>query len=126
MSDVTSGASPPSGGGGEEEGKCPHCKRKKHDTGKYPRSKSERKKALLRDANDPNSGLSEAAKKFILKRDGDLVPRGYEVSHEEPLYTKPKSERCKIDKASNLKTQMRSKHRRRHRSCGEQYHLYPR
>ena len=125
MTDATSGASPP-GAAQADEGKCPHCGRKKHDSGKYPRSKSERRKALLRDAKDPNSGLSPTARRFILNNDGNLVPRGYEVSHEEPLYTKKKGERCKIDKADNLRTQRRSEHRKRHRPCGQQYHDYPR
>ena len=125
MTDVTSGANPPGAAAGAEE-RCPHCNRKKHDTGKYPRSKSERKKALLRDAGDPKSGLSQRARDFIIANGGDLVPYGHEVSHEEPLYTKPKGERCKIDKAGNLKTQRRSAHRSRHRPCGQQYHAFPR
>ncbi len=52
----------------------------------YQRNMSERKKALLRDANDPNSGLSNRARKFILDNKGNKVPKGYEVSHEKPLY----------------------------------------
>ena len=122
MTDATSGA----GIGIPKTAVCPHCGRKKHDTGKYPRSKSERKKALLRDAKSPKSGLSKAARAFIVKSGGDLVPPGHEVSHEKPLYTKKKSERCKLDKASNLKTQTRSAHRARHRTSGQQFHAFPR
>lgn len=106
--------------------KCPHCGRKKHETGKYPRSKSERRKALLRDANDPKANLSSKDRKFIKDCNGDNVPPGHEVSHEEPLYTKPKGERCKLDKADNMKTQPRKDHRQRHRACGDQFHDFPR
>src|SRR3990172_9423513 len=62
--------------------KCPHCGKNLHDTGKYPRSKSERKEALLRDAQDPESDLSPSARKFILKHKGNRVPRGYHLSHQ--------------------------------------------
>jgi|GEM_PF-4383687 hypothetical protein len=126
MTDVTSGVLPPAIPSTDQEAKCPYCGRKQHDTGKYQRDKSERRKALLRDADDPNSGLSDRARKFIKKHNGNLVPSGYEVSHEVPLYTKSKGERCKLDVADNLKTQRRSEHRKRHRPCGQQYHDYPR
>jgi hypothetical protein len=125
VTDATSGAGAPATVPGADE-VCPHCGRKKHDEGKYQRSRSERKKALKRDAADPNSGLSDRARQFIVDTDGEFTPPGHEVSHEEPLYTKPKGERCKIDKADNLKTQQRSKHRARHRRCGQQYHKFPR
>lgn len=124
MTEATSGADAPAEAPGAEE-LCPHCNRKKHDEGKYQRSRSERKKALLRDAEDPNSGLSQRARDFIIATGGELTPRGHEVSHEEPLYTKPRGERCKLDKADNLKTQQRAKHRARHRRCGQQYHKFP-
>lgn len=96
-------------------------------SGKFYRSKSERKKALKRDAEDPNSGLSDEARDFIRKTKGDKVPEGYEVSHEKPLYTeKTPKEKRKIDKEWNLKTQEKSTHRGRHKVCGDQYHEYPR
>jgi hypothetical protein len=103
---------------------CPKCKRKKHDTGRYPRSAAERKKALLRDAADPSSDLSGNARKFIKKTKGDNVPPGYQVSHEEPLYTVPKSDRCELDVADNMKTQPTKTHRARHKRCGDQYHAF--
>jgi hypothetical protein len=104
---------------------CPKCHRQRHDTGRYPRSSSERRTALLRDADDPESELSENARKFINKTNGENVPPGYQVSHEVPLYTVPKSDRCELDVADNLKTQPKKKHRARHRRCGQQYHDYP-
>lgn len=54
---------------------------------KYRRNMAERRKALLRDAKDPNSGLTKEQREFILKHDGNRVPEGLEVSHERPLYT---------------------------------------
>ncbi len=102
---------------------CPKCGRQKHDTGKYPRSKSERKKALLRDANDPKSDLSANARKLI-KANPDNVPPGYQVSHEEPLYTVPKADRCELDVADNMKTQPKKVHRARQKRCGDQYHAF--
>lgn len=122
MTDATSGASPPTAGPGDE--KSPKCGKKKHDT-KFRRSKSERKKALLRDADDPNSDLSPTARNKIRKHKGNKVPKGYEVSHEEPLYTKPKKDRCEFDVADNMKTQKKSTHRKRHKRCGDQYHKFP-
>ena len=85
-----------------------------------------RREALLRDAQDPKSGLSTQARAFIIRTDGYRVPRGYEVSHEVPLYTKPRSTRCTLDEASNMKTQQRWAHRRRHKKCGNQFHRYRR
>lgn len=85
---------------------------------------SERKKALLRDADDPNADVSPSARKFIKKHKGNKVPKGYEVSHEEPLYTKPVSKRGELDVADNMKTQPKKKHRARHKNCGDQYHDY--
>ena len=119
MTDATSGANPPKPGAKPK--KCPKCNRDPHDK-KYRRSKSERKKALLRDADDPNSDLSETARKSIKRTGGDKVPRGYEVSHEVPLATVPKEERCELDTADNMKTQPKKTHRQRHMICGDQYH----
>jgi len=100
---------------------------KKRKSKKFRRSKSERRKALLRDANDPNSGLPEEARKFIIKHDGWRVPEGYEVSHETPLYTaKTTKGKEKLDVASNMKTQEKSVHRARHEDCGDQFHDFPR
>jgi hypothetical protein len=122
MADATSGAAPAP----DDEAKCPHCGRKAHPSGKYPRSKAERRKALLRDANDRDSGLSQKARDFIIKHDGNYVPSGYEVSHEVPLYTLPKKDRCKLDFDGNMRTQRRSDHRRRHRAGGDQATMFPR
>ena len=121
MADATSAASPST----DEDVKCPLCGRKSHAEGKYQRSRSERKKALLRDAKDPNSGLSKRARSFIIRTGGDYTPYGYEVSHEIPLYALPHAIRCKGDVASNMKTQQRSKHRPRHKPGGDQYKAYP-
>jgi len=124
MTDIDS-VGGPSAGDQDKEEKCPKCGRKKHDK-KYRRSKSERKKALKRDANDLTSDLDEKAREFIKEHNGDLVPPGYEVSHEEPLYTVPHEDRCELDVEENMKTQPRSKHRVRHKKSGQQYHDYPR
>jgi hypothetical protein len=124
MSDIDSVAGPSLDKQNEEEN-CPKCGRKKHDK-KYKRSKSERKKALLRDADDPNADLSDEARALIKKNGGASVPPGYEVSHEEPLYTKPKEERCELDVADNMKTQPKPEHKARHKRSGDQYHDYPR
>ncbi|GGE45592.1 intein [Pedobacter psychrotolerans] len=92
---------------------------------KFRRSMSERRKALLRDAADTNSGLSDKAREFIKKNDGNKVPKGHEVSHEKPLYTRRTSEgKRKLDKAENMKTQQKAAHRKRHKECGDQYHKY--
>ncbi|HEX5752137.1 MAG TPA: hypothetical protein VFZ09_38330 [Archangium sp.] len=101
--------------------KCKYCGRKKHDTF-YERDMAERRKALLRDASDPSSELDPVARQFIKDTGGKSVPENYEVSHEKPLYTKPYSERCKLDKAWNMKTQPKPVHRARHKKCGDQYH----
>jgi Pretoxin HINT domain/Domain of unknown function (DUF4280) len=92
---------------------------------KFRRSMSERRKALLRDAADPKSGLSKNARDQIEKSTGKKVPKGHEVSHEKPLYTRrtPAGKR-KLDKAENMKTQRKSEHRQRHKQCGDQYHQY--
>ncbi len=54
------------------------------------------------------------------------MPKGYEVSHEKPLYTgKSVDEKRALDRASNMKTQQKHKHRKRHMKCGDQFHDYP-
>jgi hypothetical protein len=111
--------------GSSEECPCPKCGRKKHDT-TYRRTMAERRKALLRDAADPNSELSGTARESIRRSNGENVPTGYEVSHEEPLYTVDKKDRCELDVADNMKTQKKSTHRARHKHCGDQYHQFPR
>jgi len=94
---------------------------------KFYRSMSERRKALLRDANDRNSGLSQEARDYIKKHNGNKVPEGHEVSHEKPLYTAKTIEGKKeLDKADNMKTMEKKAHRTRHKECGDQYHKYPR
>ena len=92
---------------------------------KFRRSMSERKKALLRDAADPNSGLSKKAREQIEKAKGNKVPGGHEVSHEIPLYTaKTPAGKRSLDKAGNMKTQQKATHRKRHKKCGDQFHEY--
>jgi hypothetical protein len=92
---------------------------------RYRRNMAERQKALLRDARDPNSGLSDRARKTILDSNGKKVPKGYEVSHNKPLYTRTSDAgKAKLDKASNMKTEKTTIHRDRHRVCGNQYHKY--
>jgi len=104
--------------------KCPHCGRKKHDSGKYPRRKSERRKALLNSLSDP--AIPESAKKTIRDSKGNNVPSGYEVSHDPPLYTeKDKGQRCKLDVAANMKLMTRKDHRAMHAPGGVQDVLYP-
>ncbi len=103
--------------------KDPKTKGKAKDV--YNRSVAERRKALLRDAKDPNSGLSDRARKQILDSDGKKVPKGHEVSHEKPLYTRTTNKgKAKLDKADNMKTQRKSDHRKRHKICGDQYHEF--
>ena len=91
----------------------------------YRRNMEERRKALLRDAKDPKSGLSNRARRQILDSKGKRVPKGYEVSHEKPLYTgKTNDAKKKLDKMENMKTQQKSVHRNRHKLCGDQYHEF--
>jgi len=91
----------------------------------YSRSGAERKKALLRDANDPNSDLTPEAREFIKKHNGEKVPEGYEVSHEIPLYVEPtKAGKKELDVSDNMLTQPKDKHRARHKKCGDQYHEF--
>ena len=99
---------------------------KKTKTGEeYQRNMSERQKALLRDADDPHADLSDEALEFIKKNNGTKVPENYEVSHEEPLYTRStKESKAEIDVADNMKTQPKDVHRARHKICGDQYHQY--
>ncbi|CAM3510695.1 DUF4280 domain-containing protein [Zobellia roscoffensis] len=98
-------------------------KAKGKNSNAYKRSAAERRKTLLRDAKDPNSGLSDRARKQILDSDGKKVPKGHEVSHEKPLYTRTTNKgKAKLDKADNMKTQQKSVHRKRHKVCGDQYH----
>ncbi len=97
------------------------------NTVKFNRSAAERRKALLRDAKDPNSGLSDRARKQILDSNGKKVPKGYEVDHKKPLYTKKTIEgKRKLDKADNLKTIRKSEHKKLHTKCNKvKYHKYP-
>lgn len=91
----------------------------------YNRSMSERRKTLLRDADDPNADLTPEARQFIKDNNGNKVPEGYEVSHEEPLYTRSTNEgKSQIDVADNMKTQPKDTHRARHKICGDQYHEF--
>jgi len=97
------------------------------NTVKFNRSAAERRKALLRDAQDPNSGLSDRARKQILRFNGKKVPKGYEVDHVKPLYTKQTIEGKKaLDNVDNLKTIRKSEHKKLHTKCNkEKYHKYP-
>ena len=99
---------------------------KKPKTGEeYQRNMSERQKALLRDADDPHADLSDEAREFIKENNGKKVPENYEVSHEEPLYTRSTYEgKAEIDVAENMKTQPKDVHRARHKICGDQYHQF--
>ena len=124
MTDLDSVGVPAIDQDAQDEEKCPRCGRKKHDK-KYRRSSSQRKKALKRDAADPDSDLDDAAREFIEEHNGDLVPEGYEVSHEEPLYTVAHDERCELDVEENMATQPKDKHRQRHKRSGQQYHDFP-
>ncbi len=92
---------------------------------RYRRRMSARRVALLRDAHDPRSGLSPDARAFIIRTGGHRVPPGYEVSHEKPLYTEPRGNRCTLDEPDNMKTQPRWVHRKRHKKCGDQFHEFP-
>lgn len=122
MTDTTSGVRPRRSRA--SRGKpCPLCGRKDHSA-RYRRRASERRKALLNDAANPKSDLSPTARRFILKHRGYRVPRGYEVSHEKPLYMEPRATRCTLDHAGNMKTQQKSVHRRRHKKCGDQFHKF--
>ncbi len=102
--------------------KDPNAKRSR-----YKRNKSERRKALLRDAKDPNSGLSNRARKQILDSNGNKVPYGYEVDHTIPLYTKKTNEgKRSIDVSDNMKTMRKSEHKKLHKPCNKvKYHKYP-
>jgi 5-formyltetrahydrofolate cyclo-ligase len=67
---------------------------------------SERAKALLRDAHNLDNDLTKKARDFIKKNKGKKVPKGYEVSHEIPLYTRRTAAgKRKLDKVGNMKTQ---------------------
>ena len=124
MTDTTSGVDVGRSRSARRTKPCPLCGRKRHER-RYRRRASARREALLRDAEDPESELSDRARAFIRRTGGYLVPPGYEVSHEKPLYTKPRAERCKLDEPSNMKTQPRAVHRKRHEKCGDQFHEYP-
>jgi len=92
---------------------------------KFSRSMSERAKALVRDAKNPKSDLTKEAREFILKNEGKNVPKGYEVSHKIPLYTRRTAAgKRKLDKARNMKTEPKPIHRARHKTCGNQYHKF--
>ena len=105
--------------------KDPNTKSKPKGEDDYSRSMAERRKALLRDADDPAADLTDDARKFIKENNGNKVPDNYEVSHEEPLYTrKTKEGKSEIDVADNMKTQPKDTHRARHKICGDQYHEF--
>jgi hypothetical protein len=86
----------------------------------------ERRNALLRDADDPSSGLTKEQREFIRQHDGRRVPPDTEVSHEVPLYTEKTLEgKQKLDVAENMKTMDKNAHRARHKRCGDQFHDFP-
>ncbi|PBJ14605.1 hypothetical protein [Flavobacterium sp. ACN6] len=63
------------------------------------------KEALLRGVNDPNSGLSQEARDFNIENNGNKVPPGYKVSHEQPLYTASSNEgKAGLDNSDNMRT----------------------
>lgn len=91
---------------------------------KFYRSKSERRKALLQDADDPNSPLDQEARDYIKKHGGRKVPEGYEVAHEKPLELgKTVEEKRALDKAENMTTMQKPDHRALHKTCGSTYHM---
>lgn len=95
-------------------------------TGKYPRNMSERKKALLRDMDDPNSNLSAQARQFIRDTKGNRVPPGYRVHHKQPLYTKKTHEgKKKLDVAKNMETVTVKEHNKTHGLNGKTRKKYP-
>lgn len=103
---------------------------------KYNRSKAERRKALLRDADDPNSGLSPEARKYIKDNNGNKVPdkkynkdykgeTDFAVHHKEPLYSEKSIEgKQALDKANNMETIPKNEHLDTHRYCGNTYHKF--
>ncbi len=105
---------------------------------KYSRSKAERKKALERDANDPNSDLTPEARDYIKKHKGKKVPDkkynedyegdvDYAVHHEKPLHTEKTIEGKKgKDVVGNMETIPKNDHIDTHRKCGDSFHDYPR
>lgn len=93
----------------------------------------ERRKALLRDANAPNSGLTQEAREYIKKHDGKKVPNkrnkdytgeiDYEVHHKDPLATRSTMEgKADIDIAENMETISKADHRDTHKKCRTAYH----
>jgi hypothetical protein len=94
---------------------------------KYRRSKSERRKALKRDAKDPNSKLTKEQRDYIKEHDGNKVPKDCEVSHDTPLYTEKTIEGKKsLDTADNMTTMPKNEHRDLHKTCGASFHDFPR
>ena len=80
----------------------------------------------MRDADDPNSGLTAEQRKYIKDNNGYKVPKDMEVSHETPLYTAKTYEgKQALDVADNMKTLPKIDHRARHKVCGDQYHDFP-
>jgi hypothetical protein len=96
------------------------------NTVEYNRNMAERRKTLLRDAKDSNSGLTNEARAYIIENNGNKVPPGYEVSHEIPLYTEKTIEgKQGLDMDSNMKTEKEIPHRKTHQKCGTTYHAFP-
>lgn len=92
----------------------------------YRRNMSERRKALLRDANDPASALTKEEREFIKKHKGKRVPPGRQVAHEKPLYTgRTIAEKKKLDTVDNMRTLPKDEHMKSHEKCGFTYHKYP-
>jgi len=93
---------------------------------RFYRSRAERRKALLRDAEDPNSPLDDKARQYIRDTNGNNVPEGYEVSHDEPLYSgKTYEAKKKLDIADNMETLPTQEHRDLHKECGATFHDFP-
>ena len=93
---------------------------------KFRRSMAERRKALLKDAKDPNSGLTQEQRDFILENNGNKVPPGMEVSHDTPLYSAGSDEeKAALDNADNMTTMNKDDHRALHMVCGDTYHAFP-
>lgn len=90
----------------------------------YNRNKTARKEALLRDAKDPRTKLTEEQRAFIEQNQGRRVPKDAAVSHEQPLYTVPPRWRWMLDVPENMLTIPKPDHGPRHQPGGDQYEKY--
>lgn len=89
-------------------------------TQKYVRNVAERRRFLMSLIDD--SSMSDEIKNFIRNSKGNNVPEGFEVSHKQPLYTKPIEERHTLDTMRNMELIPKDEHRLLHMFCGDTYH----